>query len=333
MDIENQQNKPHSTKKEKQVHKAWLGGSILVGVASILLYLLSRYGAFDFLDEYRRQVKRLSLTAFFIFAILMVSRYAQLYSDRHTNSKAIRYNLSRLINILSALAIAMVVIAFLFENWYTAAVSLGLFSLILGFALQTPISSFIGWLYIIARNPYKVGDRIQIGTFKGDVVEIGYLDTTLWEFSGDYLTNDLPSGRLIRFPNTMVLQAEVYNYSWRKFPYIWNEIPFHVAYESNLDFVESVLRESAKEVLGPGMEEKVKELKLLVQQTPVDELVIREYPFVTFRTNMNTWIEASVNYLVDPKNASATRSNILKLAVKRLLEQPDKVMFPKSNAR
>ncbi|HYD23120.1 MAG TPA: hypothetical protein VEB40_16665, partial [Flavipsychrobacter sp.] len=92
-------------------------------------------------------------------------------------------------------------------------------------------------------------------------------------------------------------------------------------------------RESAKEVLGPGMEEKVKELKLLVQQTPVDELVIREYPFVTFRTNMNTWIEASVNYLVDPKNASATRSKILKLAVKRLLEQPDKVKFPKSNAR
>ena len=33
----------------------------------------------------------------------------------------------------------------------------------LGFALQTPISSLIGWFYIIIRSPYKVGDRIQVG--------------------------------------------------------------------------------------------------------------------------------------------------------------------------
>jgi small-conductance mechanosensitive channel len=229
--------------------------------------------------------------------------------------------------------IGLIIIAFLFEHWYTAAVSLGLFSLILGFALQTPISSFIGWLYIIARTPYKVGDRIQINDFKGDVVEIGYLDTTLWEFSGDYLTSDLPSGRLIRFPNTLILQYQVYNYSWRKFPYIWNEIPFHVAYESDLTYVAHTLRDVAKEVLGPGIAEKVEELKRLVQQTPVDELAIKEYPFVTYRINANTWVEASVYYLVNPKEAARVRTEIIRKAIATLLLEPDKVMFPKSNAR
>src|SRR5438045_7611387 len=126
---------------------------------------------------------------------------------------------------------------------------------------------------------------LEVGQFTVDVVEINYLDTTLWEFGGNYLSNDLPSGRLIRFPNTLVLQSEVYNYSWRKFPFIWNEIPFHIAYESDLDYVESTIRNTAKNELGSEMAESIKRFKELLQQTPVDELEVKEYPFVVFRIN------------------------------------------------
>jgi len=224
-------------------------------------------------------------------------------------------------------------ISVFFQNWYTAAVSLGLISLLLGFALQTPISSLIGWLYIVIRTPYHVGDRIQIEEFKGDVVEINYLDTTLWEFGGDYLTNDLTSGRLIRFPNSKVFESAVFNYSWRKFPFIWNEIPFHVAYESDLGFVEKVLREITKSELGAEVESRINELKRLIAQTPIDELDIKEYPYVTFRINTNTWVEVTVTYLVEPKQASMIRSRIIKHAIAALLKEPDRVLFPKSNAR
>jgi small-conductance mechanosensitive channel len=332
-DHKDEQPAQETIQEVKTHHKIWLGSYILLALGCLAVYFIFRMPFAGRFTHYTHLLKRIFLGGFFVFTVLGISKYAQTLVIRYKESKAIRYNLIRLIRILALLAIVMIIIAFLFENWYTAAVSLGLFSLVLGFALQTPISSFIGWLYIIIRTPYKVGDRIQIGDFKGDVVEINYLDTTLWEFGGDYLTNDLPSGRLIRFPNTLVLQSEVYNYSWRKFPYIWNEIPFHIAYESDFNFVETTLRNVAKEALGPNMDEKVKELKLLIQQTPVDELTIREYPFVTFRTNSNTWVEASVNYLVDPKQASAIRTTIIKNAVTALLKEPDKVMFPKSNAR
>jgi small-conductance mechanosensitive channel len=314
-------------------HKVWLGSYIIMALVCLGVYFIVRLQVAGNWLGHRALIQKAFLAGFFIFMALAASRYAQTLISRYNHTKAIAYNLIRLVRILCGLVICMVVITFLFENWYTAAVSLGLISLILGFALQTPISSFIGWLYIIIRNPYKVGDRIQLNDFKGDVVEIGYLDTTLWEFSGDYLTNDLPSGRLIRFPNTLVFQSEVYNYSWRKFPYIWNEIPFHIAYESDFAYVEEVLRRITKEVLGPDMEEKVKELKELVKRTAVDELTIREYPFVTLRINANTWVEASVNYLVDPKKASAIRTEIIRRAIPELLRQTDRVMFPKSNSR
>jgi small-conductance mechanosensitive channel len=336
MQIETEQDESSKAEVVRQInvnHKVWLGTYIILALLCLGIYFMVRLRVFGSLAGYHILVQKASLAGLLIFMVLTASRYAQALITRYKHVKAIAYNLIRLVRIISVLAITMFVIAFLFENWYTAAVSLGLISLVLGFALQTPISSFIGWIYIIARNPYKVGDRIQINDFKGDVVEIGYLDTTLWEFSGDYLTNDLPSGRLIRFPNTLIFQYEVYNYSWRKFPYIWNEIPFHIAYESDFAYVEAVLRRITKEVLGPGMEEKVKELKLLVKQTPVDELTIREYPFITLRTNANTWVEASVNYLVDPKKASAVRTEIIRRTVPELLKQTDRVMFPKSNAR
>ncbi|MEP6597396.1 MAG: mechanosensitive ion channel family protein [Ginsengibacter sp.] len=112
-----------------------------------------------------------------------------------------------------------------------------------------------------------------------DVVEINYLDTTLWEFAGIYLTNDLPGGHLIRFPNSFVWQSGGYNYSWKKFPYIWNEIPFHIAYESDLAYVEQTIRSVAKVELGNAIEEKVEEMRNLIKETPVDQLEIKRVSF------------------------------------------------------
>lgn len=136
-----------------------------------------------------------------------------------------------MLNLVVGLALTFIVVSILFVNWYTAMVSLGLISLVLGFALQTPITSFIGWIYILVRTPYRVGDRIKIGEAIGDVIDVSYLDTTLWEFGGQYLSTDHPSGRVIKLPNSSILNSPVWNYSWPLFPYIWNEIKFQLAYE------------------------------------------------------------------------------------------------------
>jgi small-conductance mechanosensitive channel len=321
----------------KEIHKSkkivWLGSYVVVAAICIFFYVALYLDVVNLAGKYNDQLRKVFLASFFAVLVLGFSKFLEIIILKRSGSKYRRYNLIRLTKLLSILAVIMIVVSFLFANWYAAAVSLGLISLILGFALQTPISSFIGWMYIIIRNPYRIGDRIQIDVFKGDVIEIGYLDTTLWEFSGDYLTNDLPSGRLIRFPNTLVLQAPVYNYSWRNFNFIWNEIPFHVAYESDLNWVEQVIKKITGEELGEGVAEHINELKELVKDSPVADVQVKEYPFVSFRTNMNTWIEVTVTYLVAPKQAASVRSRIVKRIVTELLKEPDRVMFPKSNAR
>ncbi len=325
--------KKRSVKKIESQHTYWIGGYILIAALCIGAWFLLQLKTWEILGSRLALLKKIALGGFFSFVVLIIGRLLEMVVVKRSHSKSLRYNLVRMIRLLTVLLICMVIISFLFQNWYTAFVSLGIISLILGFALQVPISSFIAWLYIIFRTPYRVGDRIEINSFTGDVVEIGYLDTTLWEFGGEYLTNDMPSGRLIRFPNSLVLQSAVFNYSWPKFPYIWNEIPFHIAYNSDLEFVEATLREATKAELEPEMAERIKELKDLIKQTPVDELQIKEYPFVSFKINANTWVEATVTYLVEPKKATGTRSRIIKHAIAALLTQPDKVMFPKGDSR
>lgn len=335
MDIKNLK---HAAAKEVNgdgngMKKFKIGTYILFSLICLTVFFLLKLHVFGVLGDYLELTSKLVLGGFCGFLILAAANIVEGVIHRNAKSRSHRYNLIRLIHLLSVILVCLVIISILFVNWYTAAVSLGLLSLILGFALQTPITSFIGWINILVRAPFRVGDRIQIGDFKGDVIEINYFDTTMWEFGGTYLTNDVPSGRLIRFPNSMVLQAAVYNYSWEKFPYIWNEIPFHVAYESDLEYVSTIIRQVAKQELGIETEEKIQEFKLLVKQTPVDELNIKEYPFVTLRTNPNTWIEVIVTYLVEPKKAAATRSRLIKNIVTELMKEPAKVLFPKSNAR
>jgi small-conductance mechanosensitive channel len=326
---------PNKVKKEgskgKEPQKVWFWSFAFLSLGSVAVYVLLDLEMFNVFGHYLKQLKKLALLSAIAFAVLAVSRLVE-HAIRGRNAAA-RYNLIRLIRLLVVVIILIAGTSLLFENWYTAAVSLGLISLLVGFALQTPITSLIGWLYIVIRTPYHVGERIQIDTFKGDVLEIGYLDTTLWEFGGDYLTNDLPSGRLIRFPNSLVLQSAVRNYSWSRFPYLWNEVPFHVAYESDLAYVESVIRKVVKKELDQSTDEKIADLKEYMEETPVNEIDIKEYPLVAIRTHVNTWVEVSVTYLVDPKKATDTRTRIIRSVIGELLKNPEKVMFPKSNAR
>jgi small-conductance mechanosensitive channel len=268
-----------------------------------------------------------------VVAILLVERLASLLLIARLRDPVSRYNLHRVADLVAVLAAGLVGISVLFRNWYAAIVSLGLASLILGFALQTPITSLLAWVYILIRRPYRVGDRIRIDQSTGDVIDVSYLDTTLWEFGGEYLSTDHPSGRLIKFPNSTVLTTPVYNYSWPLFPYIWNEVKLHVAYESDLDWVAKVMKEVAEAELGDQMRRRVDTYRELLAKTPVDHLEVREHPAVLFRVGDNTWLEAILRYLVDPKQAGRVKTRLIQQLLARLKAEPERVMFPKSNLR
>ena len=268
-----------------------------------------------------------------IIVVLAIARAISVYGLARIEDASTRFTLQRVMRLIIWLAIAMIVVSVVFVNWYAAIAAFGVGSIIIGLAVQTPMKSFIAWIYILIRKPYRVGDRIQIGDATGDVIDVGYLDTTLWEFGGKYMSGDHPSGRVIKFPNEKVLDELVYNYSWPLFPYIWNEIKFQVAYNADLEFIANTMQKIAEEELGKEMIERVQTFRDLLARTPVDELEVREHPRVIFRVSENTWLEAIVRYLVAPREAGRVKTRLIKKLLVALNAAPDKVMFPKGAAR
>jgi small-conductance mechanosensitive channel len=313
--------------------RAWLGTYLLVLLVLFAFYILLGSNLLPIDSQYFPILRSVVLGVFLIVLTTAITKTIRVYLIDRIDNKPARYNLTRVLNLAAFLAIVIIALTVISSSWYTALVSLGVLSLILGFALQTPITSLIGWVYLLIRQPYRVGDRIEIGNAKGDVIDVSYLDTTLWEFGGPYLSTQHPSGRIIKFPNSLVLNQTVYNYSWPLFPYIWNEIKFQVAYESDLDFITQTMVQVVEEELGEQMTERVQVYRELLRQTPVDELDIRERPVVHFRANDNTWLDAIVRYIVHPKESGRVKTRITKKLLDRLNTEPEKVLFPKSNLR
>jgi len=277
--------------------------------------------------------ERILRGAALITIVLAIARAVSVYWLARIEDSSTRFTLQRIARLVITLAVAVIVISIIFVNWYAAIAAFGVGSIIIGLAVQTPMKSFIAWIYILIRQPYRVGDRIQIGDATGDVIDVGYLDTTLWEFGGKYMSGDHPSGRLIKFPNEKVLDELVYNYSWPLFPYIWNEIKFQVAYNADLEFIASTMQKIAEEELGKEMIKRVQTFRDLLARTPVDELEVREHPRVIFRVSENTWLEAIVRYLVAPREAGRVKTRLIKKLLTALNAAPDRVMLPKGAAR
>ena len=308
--------------------KFWFILHIIVLAMCIAAYLAVGYKLIPLPQSTVGLVARILRGTALIVIVLAIARAISVYALGRVEDPSIRFTLQRVLHLVVALAIAAIVISIIFVNWYAAVAAFGVGSIIIGLAVQTPMKSFIAWIYILVRQPFRVGDRIQIADATGDVIDVGYLDTTLWEFGGKYISGDHPSGRLIKFPNEKVLDEIVYNYSWPLFPYIWNEIKFYVAFNADLEFIASTMQKIAEEELGKEMMERVQTFRDLLSRTPVDELEVREHPRVIFRVSENAWLEAIVRYLVSPREAGRVKTRLIKKLLAALNTAPDKVMFP-----
>ncbi|MFH1314083.1 MAG: mechanosensitive ion channel family protein [Candidatus Eisenbacteria bacterium] len=117
--------------------------------------------------------------------------------------------------------------------------SLGVGSLAVALALQSPLANFFAGIQILADRPVEVGQYIELDTGqKGYVTKIGWRSTTI---------RILPNN-LVIVPNSTIMSAIITNYYLpEKQLSILVDVGVH--YDSDLEHVEKVTCEVAKEVL------------------------------------------------------------------------------------
>ena len=153
---------------------------------------------------------------------------------------------------LVAYAVSTVALIALIVIWAPLG---GRLSVILGFAtagvafaMQEVIGALFGWVNILAGRIYTVGDRIEVGGVRGDVVDVTPLRTTLFEIGSDASTGAGSSwvsarqatGRMITVSNKKTFTEPVFNFS-SHLEWIWEELVFPVARDGDWQAAERIV--------------------------------------------------------------------------------------------
>ncbi len=179
------------------------------------------------------------LTAYVSIAIIrrMINKQVKDLKRRHAARKTIVY-------IFSFLTI-LIIAAIWVQGGRSLATLFGVVGAGLTLALHQPVTSIAGWLLLLIRRPYETGDRVEIGSVKGDVIDIRLFYTSMLEI-GNWVDADQSTGRIVHCPNSKIFSEPIFNYT-RGFEYVWHEIKIAITFESDVKRAREIILEVAGE--------------------------------------------------------------------------------------
>ena len=205
-----------------------------------------------------------------------------------------------------------------FQGLQSLATYLGLLSAGLAIALKDPITDVIGWAFILIRRPFEVGDRIQVGTFAGDVIDQRIFQFSLMEI-GNWVAADQSTGRVLHVPNGMIFNNVLANYT-KASRYIWNEIPVLVTFESDWQKAKKILGEIARqqtEQITPEAEASFKEAskQYLLQYGTLTSIV--------YTSVLDSGVLLTIRYLCEPRKRRTSSAGIWEAILEAFARVPE----------
>jgi len=269
---------------------------------------------------------RFAFLAFTTLVILGLVRLFQPYLVRGIKEASTRYRTRRFANLVGYVAVVVAAISIFSDQLGVFGVVLGVAGAGAAFALQDLVAGVAGWFVIAFGRFYKVGDRVQLSSIRGDVVEIGVLRTTIME-AGDWDKGGLYTGAIVRVPNSASFKTPVHNYS-AEFPYLWDEITIPVRYGSDYPFVREMLRQIASEVTTDDAASARAEWRRLTVKYPVGDASAD--PSVTMAPAKES-VEFTTRYVTDYRTRRAQRDRLFTRILEEVARNPDRVTLAVPN--
>lgn len=220
----------------------------------------------------------------------------------HRNKKVVFW-LRQGVNLLLTVILVGGIISIWFNEGPQLTTFMGLVTAGIAFALQKPISALAGYLVILRGKTFNVGDRIVMGGVRGDVIELGFIQTTIMEMGQPPAAqNDSPSmwvhsrqytGRVVTISNSQVFDEPVFNYT-REFPFIWEEMQLPISYKDDRGGAERILLDVAGRHTIKAQELSADDLSEMQRRYFLDQADLK--PRVYYRLTDN-WVEMTVRFI------------------------------------
>ena len=198
--------------------------------------------------------KKLLFSVLLILVLLLLNwgfrRLARLLQGSQHQKRSFFWT-RQVIRLFVAVVIILGLVSIWFDNPTRLATFLGLMSAGLAFALQKVITALAGYFVILRGRTFNVGDRITMGGVRGDVIALGFFQTTIMEMGQPPAAQNADAtwvqarqytGRIVTVTNAKIFDEPVYNYT-REFPYIWEEMHLPIAFGTDRQRAEQILLE------------------------------------------------------------------------------------------
>ena len=237
---------------------------------------------------------------YFVFRIGLEHAIVRTIKDSKT-----RYSVRKATSILYLLVFLLVLIRIWIEDSQALLVSYGLIGAGIAIALQDLFKNFVGGIVIFITGTYRVGDRVEIESHYGDVIDIGLLFTTLLEMRG-WIDGDQATGRLTVVPNGRIISGVVNNYT-KDHSFIWDEIMLPITYDSDWkDAVSRISRIVAEETREISQQAEA-EMSGIMKRYYLSKRSVEPAIFVRMTDN---WISLSIRYIALARERRTLQDNL-----------------------
>ena len=192
----------------------------------------------DFLHDVRATIDVMpgwalqTLESLLILLFLLVGRrWACHVVDRRVEDSISRFRWRKTLTYLTAVLAIFLIGPLWMTGIRDIATYLGLLSAGVALALRDPLVNLAGWVFILSRHPFQVGDRIEVGDIEGDVIDVQMLSFSMLEV-GNWVKAYQSTGRLVHIPNGWVFTRSLHNSS-QGFRFIWDELSVYITFESD----------------------------------------------------------------------------------------------------
>ena len=193
--------------------------------------------------------------------------------------------------------------------WFQGMAQLATYISIIGaglvIALQDTVANLAGFLFVVWRKPFVLGDRIQIDGITGDVVDIRVFQFTVVEV-GNWVDADQSTGRIVHIPNYKVLKESVANYTVG-FKHIWHEVPVLVTFESDWHRAKEILTEIAHERCESFSPQAEAEIRRAAQRYMI---IAGKLTPIVYTTVRDCGVLLTLRYLTDARRRRGTEEAI-----------------------
>lgn len=260
-------------------------------------------------------VWRIVATILFLVAAVTLSRLLKRLTGRIVEEPTRQYRLAKIIGRTMALAFLVVLIGLWAPGPNTVVTVLTVLGAGTAISMREALLSIAGWFNLVIRQPYRVGDRIEINDIKGDVIDIRLLHTTLMEVGG-WIEADQSTGRIVHVPNAWVYLHGLYNFN-QGFNFVWNELSVRVSRDTDWQKARDLMLEMAKESAAVVESQAAGEIKRLSREYLVHYSILT--PFVYLKI-VDEGVQLTLRYLTEVRKRRGTEHTFTIAILERFKE-------------